>query len=64
MTREHCSAALGDEGTSFQDVVDSVREELARSTWANPKYTLGEVAYLLGFSEIRHLRGHSSGGPG
>jgi AraC-like DNA-binding protein len=43
---------LGDEGTSFQDVVDSVREELARIYMGNPRYTLGEVAYLLGFSEI------------
>jgi AraC-like DNA-binding protein len=43
---------LKDDGTSFQDVVDSVREELARVAMANPKYSLGEVAYLLGFSEI------------
>ncbi len=43
---------LREESTSFQDVVDSVREELARITMANPKYSLGEVAYLLGFSEI------------
>jgi len=43
---------LEQEGTSFQDVVDSAREELARIYMANPAYRLGEVAYLLGFSEI------------
>ena len=45
---------LGAEGTSFQDVVDSVREELARIYMADTarKYTVGELAYLLGFSEI------------
>jgi AraC-like DNA-binding protein len=43
---------LKDEGTSFQDVVDGIREELATVHMADPKYTLGEVAYLLGFSEI------------
>jgi AraC-like DNA-binding protein len=43
---------LKDEKTSFQDVVDSVRDEIARTAMANPKYSLGDVAYLLGFSEI------------
>jgi AraC-like DNA-binding protein len=48
---------LGAEGTSFQDVVDSVREELARIYMADTarKYTVGELAYLLGFSEISAL---------
>jgi AraC-like DNA-binding protein len=43
---------LGEEGTSFQSVVDGVREELARVYIADRKLALGEVAYLLGFSEI------------
>ncbi len=38
--------------TSFQQVVDSVREELARLHIANAKLSLGDIAYLLGFSEI------------
>jgi AraC-like DNA-binding protein len=48
---------LGAEGTTFQDVVDSVREELARIYMADEKrrYTIGELAYLLGFSEISAL---------
>jgi len=40
------------EKTSFQDVIDGVREELARLHIANPKLALGDIAYLLGFSEI------------
>jgi AraC-like DNA-binding protein len=46
---------LESEGTSFQDVVDSVREEMARRIMADPakkNVTVGELAYLLGFSEI------------
>jgi AraC-like DNA-binding protein len=43
---------LEGEGTNFQELVDSVRHELARIYIADPKYALGEVAYLLGFSEI------------
>jgi AraC-like DNA-binding protein len=38
--------------TSFQAVVDGVREELARRHIANAKLSLGDIAYLLGFSEI------------
>jgi AraC-like DNA-binding protein len=43
---------LGDEGTTFQAVVDGVREELARRYMMEERFTLGDVAYLLGFSEI------------
>lgn len=43
---------LEGEGTNFQQLVDSVRDELARIYIADPRYALGEVAYLLGFSEI------------
>jgi AraC-like DNA-binding protein len=43
---------LADEGTTFNRVVDQVREDLARLYIADPRLTLGEVAYLLGFSEL------------
>ncbi len=43
---------LGDEGATFQQLVDEVREELARVHIKNPALALGEVAYLLGFSEM------------
>jgi AraC-like DNA-binding protein len=40
------------EKTTFNALVDHVREELARAYIVNPRLALGEVAYLLGFSEI------------
>jgi AraC-like DNA-binding protein len=38
-------------GTSQQDLVDSVRRELALLWLADPRTSITEVAYLLGFSE-------------
>jgi len=48
---------LGDRKTSFQDLVDAVRADLARVYMADKekRYTIGELAYLLGFSEISAL---------
>jgi AraC-like DNA-binding protein len=43
---------LADEGTTFNRLVDQVREDLARVYIADPRLSIGEVAYLLGFSEI------------
>ncbi len=42
---------LGDEGTNFHTLVDAVREEVARRHVAEPKLSLGEIAYLLGYAE-------------
>lgn len=39
------------EGTSYQRVLDEMRHELARQYLREPHLTIGEVAYLLGFSE-------------
>jgi AraC-like DNA-binding protein len=43
---------LAEKGTTFHRVVDQVREDLARDHITNSRLTLGEVAYLLGFSEL------------
>lgn len=43
---------LGDEHTSYQDLIDGVREELARVHVAESKLSLGEIAYLLGYAEL------------
>jgi AraC-like DNA-binding protein len=40
------------EGTSFQELVESVREELARVYVKDPKRSIGEIAYLLGYAEL------------
>lgn len=42
---------LDAEGTRFADLVDEVRRELALRYIADERLALGEVAYLLGFSE-------------
>jgi AraC-like DNA-binding protein len=43
---------LKEQKTTFQDVLDSVRKDLAEGHMRNERLTLGDVAYLLGFSEI------------
>jgi AraC-like DNA-binding protein len=43
---------LTDEGTTFNRLVDQVRQDLARLYIADARLALGEVAYLLGFSEL------------
>lgn len=44
---------LEGEGTSFQGVLDGVREQLAMSYLVNDSLTVSEIAYLLGYSELR-----------
>ena len=42
---------LGEEGTPFRALLDRVREDLARSYLSSPRMSIGEVAFLLGYSE-------------
>ena len=42
---------LQEEGTTFQDLLDSVRCDLAKRYLEEPRLALGEVSFLLGFSE-------------
>ena len=42
---------LEQEGTSFQDVLDDVRRETAEGYLTESRLSVGEVGYLLGFSE-------------
>lgn len=42
---------LETEGTTFTDLTDETRSELARQYLAQPHYSVTQVAYLLGFSE-------------
>ncbi|MBU8897422.1 AraC family transcriptional regulator [Corallococcus sp. M34] len=42
---------LQDEGTQFQQLVEEVREALARRYLGEARLSVGEVAFLLGFSE-------------
>jgi AraC-like DNA-binding protein len=43
---------LAEHGTTFFAVLDSLREGLAREYVPNPKLGLGEIAYLLGYSDL------------
>ncbi len=40
---------LADEGTSYKDVLDDTRRELARSYLSEGTHSVSEIAYLLGF---------------
>ena len=40
---------LADEGTSYKEVLDDTRRQLARSYLAEARYSISEIAYLLGF---------------
>ena len=42
---------LGEEGTTFRQVLDDVRRELAQGWLVQSEMAIGEVAFLLGFSE-------------
>lgn len=42
---------LKDEGTSFQKILDDLREELALHYLRNSDYTTGQIAFLLGYEE-------------
>ncbi len=43
---------LKSEGTSFGELLNSLRQERAVTLLANPKCSIAEVAFLLGFSEL------------
>ena len=42
---------LSNEGTSFQQVLDGLREELARNYLAKSEYSSGQIAFLLGYED-------------
>ncbi|MEM6430363.1 MAG: AraC family transcriptional regulator ligand-binding domain-containing protein [Deinococcota bacterium] len=42
---------LQNEGSSFQHVLDSLREELARHYLATSEYSSGQIAFLLGYED-------------
>ncbi len=44
--------ALSEEDTSFRGLLELLRRERAASLLGNPRYSIGEVAFLLGFSEL------------
>jgi len=43
---------LGDESTSFTDILNATRQQLAQHYLGSPAISQGEIAYLLGFQEV------------
>lgn len=42
---------LEEEGTSFQKILDETRRDLAQQYFAQQRYSVGEIAYMLGFAD-------------
>jgi AraC-like DNA-binding protein len=51
MSERTLQRRLQEEGTSFHQLVDVTRQELSKQYLTRDKLTLGEAAYLVGFSE-------------
>jgi AraC-like DNA-binding protein len=43
---------LADEGTSFHTLVEDTRNALAQQYLTDPKLTVSEIAFLVGFSAL------------
>ena len=50
MTARSLQRRLGDEGTTFSNLVDEARRDLAEDYIHDPSFSLMEVAFILGFS--------------
>ena len=48
-------ARLGERGTSFVELTDATREALACGYLDDPSVSIGEIAYLVGFSDISNF---------
>ena len=46
---------LADEGTSFKQLLDETRRDLAEGYIKNTQVSIGEITYLLGFSEVSNF---------
>lgn len=43
---------LGAEGTSFKEILDGVRRDLSLSYLRDPRHSVSDVAFLVGFAEV------------
>lgn len=50
-SRSTLQRQLGSEGTSYRDIVESTREELAKKYLQDSKYTQAQIAFMVGFSD-------------
>ncbi|MDH3714517.1 MAG: AraC family transcriptional regulator [Gammaproteobacteria bacterium] len=67
MSTRNLQRRLADENTTFRELVEEVRKELAQQYLREQHRSIGEIAYLLGFSEpsnfTRFFRGHTGVSP-
>jgi AraC-like DNA-binding protein len=52
MSERTLQRRLGDEGTSFKAVLDGVRRDLSLLYLRDPRHSISDVAFLVGFSEV------------
>lgn len=52
MTLRTLQRRLGEAGTCYRDVLNDTRHKLAVSYLRSEQYSVGEIAFLLGFSEV------------
>jgi len=52
MSVRSLNRVLNAEGTSYRESLDTLRRELAERHLAGDHLSIGEVGYLLGFSEL------------
>lgn len=43
---------LGDEGTTYRDLLNSTRQQLAQEYLRDRRYSISEIAFMLGFAEV------------
>lgn len=53
MTSRTLQRKLGEEGLSYQGLLDDIRHELARDYLTNTQLSIQDIALRLGFSEVR-----------
>jgi AraC-like DNA-binding protein len=55
-SRRTVQRRLGDEGTSFDEVVDETRRELAERLISDRRLSITEITFLLGFEDVSGFR--------
>jgi AraC-like DNA-binding protein len=50
-SRSTLQRQLGSEGTSYRDIVETTREELAKKYLQDSEYTQAQIAFMVGFSD-------------
>lgn len=56
MTARSLQRKLKDEGTSYRDIVNDLKKELAQTILRQPEFRIGEVAEILGYSDSSSFR--------